>query len=1732
MSAEGNQNDNNDVPPEPEDNTVPPEPNNNSVPPPPEDNNNSESNTSSVPSEPPEEGESNAETTANTESSSESTNTPANALASGVEIAKGAEQEAEAAEEEEEDEEESPFYLGRRLQIVYTKHTALSQVTVSTTGRIYHISNAMIRLMPDGVSDRLYDFPLVDDDFDPDLGVKKLRFYGEPPRLPFVTLQGFRSGQVLIAFDEKGDPLDSFVVEEINETDDKLIVKSETSGDTITIDSDFQGIPLDLPFSVLRVKPQIEEKKAEEEAIEGEAEGLEEAEEELIEFELPQVAEFVELSKAEQVFPEITQKSSFLADLTNLFDAVSQKNPAVMKQLRTHVEMFSALKNSVIRRNPDGSVVGESQVSLLTLQDILSNRTVPLVKPVLESQRVLVGEYALQDETVAGEDQVITKRLDDLTEDSKNYIEQQGDIVAAQPGFGLPRWFQALQGYFDHYPMGDKYTREGYAFETDTEFFRHAHPGDGTIKGLPKGNPDETKKGGFNLEKNPVEQYIGPVKSSYRRGHGPTYRALEKGGIELSILPDRAPVKGYVIFPYRSVLTGVIGAIRTGSLWENIQRSMSRESTMNLVLEMFEGVSLEDLDAQKIIYLDASTATAVQIQFTDYLQLLVKTLVLRGPGDLHTVKADLGIQESELNVEQADIVQGRVMEVLESIRTLIRQLRTDVAPVVAEAHPLQESEFMTLLQQSVAQHPKLNELLDAMRERTPGYKNIDIAAMGFLMVYAQDYLLAAIGGDPRAIKREFVRYQRDFLLRRDAELQKAINLKLEAGHAPVRNPCEHVNALTLCRKAPTANERIALLAKLLKKFTGGREENWIQCIVCEQHLVCHHETLQIKQFLHPREKDAIQKEIVLGYAGGTFGRHHICRNCGLPIAEMEFDTSMEYDDEGRPMSGREVMVDLDAIEEEQLAYILGPRISAVTGITFETPAKQRIYGIARVLVDRVYVSFSEPTYVKLVNRAEGYLKQLVPTIEAYKKQTAASADRKHLPYATYKSVTEISTIAALVFLELQTKFPDYLVGAIVLGCKPGFGGYPLIADADPLSTEQSVGIHYMTCAMTDIHRGTDEPWASGFQMWKVQKTRKETILKQLVTRLKWIIEHDAAIQQELQDKRDYLNKVYGEGAGTGKSAERLPAGFLPRMETPTEAAENAAKAPTEVGARGTLGEIQQADTWIRAANKFAKETAVVIQGSPYAETTCCSSQLTAPGGFWTDHTMPELPPFYTLKKYYKRQSILYPLYFTRPLQQALGEPKLEEAYQVYLQVCWKGPRIGLTHEFGYDHKCDWCELQIPIEYIYPDVFEDNPSWGKAKRKQEAEKQQLYEQKLHSDLITSLTAQGVPIADPLAFQALLDAAHKRTEFRQYQSPDVMPTTQLVEKLEAIDPAPLPSWKALLESTLTNLKALDPTASGPEIANAMTLRQGLTDGFALLKRDLGNADANRLIEIAKLPPAELIEVIRSYFLVPFERVSDTNQFQKLVLPYQYKKGKRSLLHERHVEILESMLAVHTSYVKIYKERFEESGLANLKLAYAAEQFRNGLAFAEELRASRLQLTDRMPLQQITMLLQEILRVILLGPLSLLLDETFFPELEDDAEVPSDDPVTTKADLREFIQNLLALYNSEKITYDSAIVRTKIAKSKEEEKQRFIQSMDRMTDEERQMEVIKKKLGLGRWAVGGSKLTFQYDADYWEQQRQERMETYGAAVGVEGLPLPQGGEAREDVGQGYDLDYNIDE
>lgn len=98
-------------------------------------------------------------------------------------------------------------------------------------------------------------------------------------------------------------------------------------------------------------------------------------------------------------------------------------------------------------------------------------------------------------------------------------------------------------------------------------------------------------------------------------------------------------------------------------------------------------------------------------------------------------------------------------------------------------------------------------------------------------------------------------------------------------------------------------------------------------------------------------------------------------------------------------------------------------------------------------------------------------------------------------------------------------------------------------------------------------------------------------------------------------------------------------------------------------------------------------------------------------------------------------------------------------------------------------------------------------------------------------------------------------------------------------------------------------------------------------------------------------------------------------------------------------------------------------------------------------------------------------------------------------------------------------------------------------IILEMDAMSKEEKQMILMQKKLGIGRWAVGGTNAIWKYNADRYEIERDERAkagiidfntgldapaEIHQAGEGLDAWMGVSGKEDGYDVGQTAEDDY----
>jgi hypothetical protein len=63
--------------------------------------------------------------------------------------------------------------------------------------------------------------------------------------------------------------------------------------------------------------------------------------------------------------------------------------------------------------------------------------------------------------------------------------------------------------------------------------------------------------------------------------------------------------------------------------------------------------------------------------------------------------------------------------------------------------------------------------------------------------------------------------------------------------------------------------------------------------------------------------------------------------------------------------------------------------------------------------------------------------------------------------------------------------------------------------------------------------------------------------------------------------------------------------------------------------------------------------------------------------------------------------------------------------------------------------------------------------------------------------------------------------------------------------------------------------------------------------------------------------------------------------------------------------------------------------------------------------------------------------------------------------------------------------------------------------------MSPEEKAAELLNKRLGLGDWAIGGTKAVYAYNENQYERERLERAEMVGLIDGVVGADETEGYE-----------------
>jgi hypothetical protein len=1537
-----------------------------------------------------------------------------------------------------------------------------------TIGTVYYRSLELISVKPDGVSNMLHDFPVEDTEeaevFNEEEGVTSTYIIKKRKFESFVEQQDFRVNQIIDTFNSSGELYKSYKVLKVDKENDYIQIQDEDDEEnTYDLNFNFVGIEPDEDFKVISIRQlvgpdanQQNEAQPTQEDVEGEDDGEEEDEPVILGFiEIVRPKVFREAAAYEQRIPDNLQKVDALNDFISGLDAILQKDAKSIRAVRVLVETLFNLKQATIAFNDDGSVRGPKEVSAATLSELIQKVPIPLGRPVLD---VTKKEYFTTTEEDDDEDidadgvyfENFKRELRQINEKKSSLVSS---AMAGAPGGTIVREWADEQSFLQKYLSPwrtDTAIEPLWKALNDSEFFRSEPPEFAEVKG--ETFFLETVPGYIASHDKDAPPAFDEVPFGIERALATTYRKGTDRKKQVLIPEEKATIESYLLFPTRAA--NYIGATRSSSLAIDSGRSLLSKKTMKQILEM-TGAPKDVGTSNDLILLDVEGRTLGNIPLPDYIDGL--SVPALGLGDTFTTLEQYGMDNLELTPQIVEILLKKITMYQSQLLSTIARLRKIVDSESDKKPEVNSFIDDPKILDDILSQPTLVEDLEEFARINPALAQSDIGKVAYLMNKHPEYFQVAAGGNSVLIAKALLDSNNTMYL----QTLKVANLlkynQLNAGEKPKENTCRHVADLVAVRKIFDDGEKFQKLTEFFKKYQGTRDGNWINCNVCKEHLLCLHERLQIQAFLNPTEKSGIEKEIILKFSGGSFQGKYICRNCGQAIRDLDFDNSIEFDDNGVPKSGRAVLVDEDAIFQE--------RLNMLTGIPIEPSDKKELkltddeikaYDVIREISIRAGVLLDNEGYKRVIEKTNSFFNRF-PSREKYieqqKKKTKPGPD-----YDIQSSRIFVTGAALFILLEIQTKVPSYQVRKTVLQCtNPGFGGYPL----DPDTTNKQ-GLEYMACAVESIKR-TDSVWKNtGFHSNpRLTSAQKQVgILSYITDTLSKVIGDDI-IQAGLAEKRKYLEKAASQAAGITGPQDEIPATFLPEqiIVSPEDAAKDAIT-PEVLANMGNKGRQGLVKLWIRQAHLLARKTASLTRGSPLSETTCCLANIEAPGNFWRSASdLPDIGKRVLIPN--QQGQALVTEFEPRAAGADVAEPDRELYYRLFLKCCFQGPKLGYSHEPNLLNVCVNCGFDFQTN---PSIMDTNTE-GKA----------------------ALASQNV-VTDTEEFTRLLDTIHTVNNVPAIKTMELESVREIMNELGDVEPAPIPGWSEVIQATTESFLSLPPDADKGDIAAAAGPISEATSGSETIIRDR-LTDSNyqsALEEIVKLSWSNFFQVIQSYFITPYERILTQFNDNSLFIPIELLKA----LSQDHVsKDLDPIIAAELQIVKSRRDDIRKPAyqLARAKLRYFLDQMSAILSFKDKIRPIVVPGRE--------MSLVYIQRALFYGPLASLINAG---EMPPGAEVVS--PIRGLGDpsmrfVGELVVISLTKYKRERLSYNDQELKELIAIRNEKERVNVIAEFDKLTDEERAVELINKKLGLGKWAVGGTKLIYAYDKDYYDLERQKR-------------------------------------
>lgn len=1315
--------------------------------------------------------------------------------------------------------------------------TFLSDVYGRTYGRIIYRDGSLIRIRPYTSSTTGVEFPLdtATGLFLDRLGVSEVIIHEKRTDPHFVTQMAFVPGERLEMFGADGTMLsEPAPIYEVIATHEYDAVKLE-SGEVI--DFGFLGPPD--PIVVVRAVAAPEEVAPPENEGSGVV-NVEPEQEEVfpeLDYDLLPAALVEEIATEERTYSDSIQREDMFLGLLTDYPVKRQKDPKIMAQLYRTTDLLLALKNSVIKRDESGAPLTTEpprSYMALTIQDAIEKQStgMPLsaVIPVIRNKKVLYVDDNNEGEHIHTEIRSDPGSLVDLSNAGMKFADYISE-TAANP------YILYLN---DILRLSDAYVGDGQGFtriQVDQDVLRSAVPPT-PVEGFPS-VPPAVKKGRSEEEAKPLTlDYLATIDDRHIRLIGPTRVYDPRTGTLFTVAAGDAGSPAAHILLSKSVAAHR-APIRSSVLLWDIQAS---EASRTKRTGTFYKSMMDSWADQVVLHEPLDLMSVLEDRLIPSLSYITKENV--------TVMDSLGLRFLELTEDSVAPFRAAIMAGTSAWDRAYGKLRARAIQSLEggsrPAIPSVAADDSALVSGPTFDNTVLAAAVEPLKEKETSLRNYDLALANNVLKETNStlgplwYAAANSGAAPElvmeaeiAFKAESGRIQRSTQVVRD--------LRKEFTAAPSVNPCVHVAELEKVRGIRNDQERMLVFQKFLKTYQGAQQGNYVLCSSCGKDLVCRHELLLLNEFMNPGRGVALHKSLLLEYAGPVFEGAYICKSCGQKIADLEYDTHLEFDDEGRPLVGRTAVDPKTQEEDEEEAdeLKLATLAEAEQAIPY-SGADRAIYFNLRTLFERCGMAMDTNVYERTVKAAKSYLEKNLKDEASYNKlrENAAKLKKVMPVYETYYAETQIKIVGALVVLELQTS--DIHIPIPAGGCKLSRDGFP--RDGGDPATAGNGALAYVACALAGIMNlnppWSKTSWSPETRMEVRRRTVENTLLGTLYSMLSLPIPKTTVIPPPI----DNITDVYKERLAAAREkkvaltletstdalpsyADTLPPSYrpLPRMVAPSALDETPIGNVAQFKRNIEEGDIEEVGQLVKSRQRqlvqslmadFHKEgekDGIVLAGSGRSDSVCCFKRLGAVGvrGLGVralgigEAKLEEARLIDDVSRSFSRRDPALSCNGTHimvPWSAPISTSVLPEAdpsvyYKLFLKNCYKGRNYGLVHEFGPNNVCRHCDFHIPEELLYAPAADISENDSK---RREAELNKILKRREEAALL-AFNTQGVDISTE-SFRNLEEQIRRKRAVVVPEPPADMSFLQRIQTmtgmLGGLVPSAAQDWETLV------------------------------------------------------------------------------------------------------------------------------------------------------------------------------------------------------------------------------------------------------------------------------------------------------------------------------------------------